>query len=527
MRPLAVPLALGVTVLAVGGCGGGAASPSADASEPPTLPTASPTEPPSEAVSASPPADVYDQLVGSVVQVEATGTFRWPFAGREQETGRGSGFIVDPSGIVVTNNHVVTGADSVTVWVGPDRAEHTATVLGASECSDLAAIRIDGGPFPALDWYQGEIEPGLPIYAAGYPLGEPEFTLYRGIVSRAHGIIDEYWASVDNSIEHDANINPGSSGGPVVTDDVQVVGVNYAGDDETRQSFAISREEALPILEDLEHGKDVTSIGINGMALGPGEEPTQGIWVASVKDGSVASRAGILPGDVVTELDGHETTDGTLKAYCEVLRSHEPDDQVPFEVFRDDSREELTGELNGDAVEPGFAFAAELGSGPPADASTVAFDAIVTDSPVSFEAPVDWGDSLDQPWSFQGTDVGRGVVVSRDVQAFKDGWRTPGVFVALAESAPSGLDLDGLLDAERARFEASCDYDHRGSFARGGFSGRWDLWTACGGGESRFLTVAAEPESGDGRVVYLQFQAASDDDLAVLDRVLATLEIAS
>ena len=219
--------------------------------------------------------------------------------------------MVDPAGIVVTNNHVVTGADSVKVWVGPDRSEHAATVLGASECSDLAVVKIDGGPFPALDWYKGEIQPGLPIYAAGFPLGDPEFTLSRGIVSRAHGVIDESWASVENSIEHDANINPGSSGGPVVTDDAQVVAVNYAVNGDTRQSFAISRDEALPILEDLESGQDVTSLGINGEAIGPNDyELAEGVWVASVKADSPAAKAGILPGDTVTEIGGTSTTDG-------------------------------------------------------------------------------------------------------------------------------------------------------------------------------------------------------------------------
>jgi serine protease Do len=469
MRPITIRLLVGATVVAIAGCGSAAPS-SPTVSPSPQAPTAAPSTP---TASPSAPADVYDKLAGAVVQIEATGTFRWPYAGREEETGRGSGFLVDPAGIVVTNNHVVTGADSVTVWVGPERAEHTATVLGASECSDLAAVKIDGGPFPALDWYQGEVEPGLPIYAAGFPLGDPEFTLYRGIVSRAHGIIDESWASVDNSIEHDANINPGSSGGPVVTDDVEVVAINYAGNDDTRQSFAISREEALPILEDLERGDDVTSIGINGTAIGPNDEGLpEGIWVASVEADSPAGRAGILPGDSV-----------------------------------------------------GFAFATELGDGPPADPTGLAFFPVSTEESVSFEVPETWEDTLDQAWMLSGAEVGRGVVASTDVGAFKDGWRTPGVFVATVDPATQDLDADGVLDAERARFERSCQYAGRSSFERGVIAGKWDLWTECGGTESRFLTVAGQPKEGDGALVYLQFQAVSDDDLAVLDRVLATLDL--
>ena len=62
-------------------------------------------------------------------------------------------------------------------------------------------------------WYTDDIAPGLDIYAAGFPLGDPEFTLTKGIVSRAHGVLDENWAWVENSIEHDANTNPGFVGG--------------------------------------------------------------------------------------------------------------------------------------------------------------------------------------------------------------------------------------------------------------------------------------------------------------------------
>jgi len=522
MRSLALKAMVGMTLLTVAGCG--TASPSTSSTEP-APETATPTAS-TASVSPSAPADVYDKLAGAVVQIEATGTFRWPYEGREEETGRGSGFIVDPSGIVVTNNHVVTGADSVTVWVGPERAEHSAEVLGASECSDLAVVKIDGGPFPALDWYQGEIQPGLPIYAAGFPLGDPEFTLYRGIVSRAHGIIDESWANVDNSIEHDANINPGSSGGPVVTDDVQVVAVNYAGDDETRQSFAISRDEALPILEDLRDGVDVTSIGINGTAIGPNAVGLpEGVWVASVEADSPAGRAGILPGDSVTEIGGKPTTDGTMKAYCDVIRSEGSDDSIPFTVSREDSRETLSGELNGDPVEPGFAFETELGEDPPADLAALAFSPVSTEESVSFEVPEAWSDTLDQAWKRSDADIGRGVVASTDVGAFKNGWRTPGIFVAAADPAPDGLDADALLDAERTRFERSCEYGGRNSFERGILAGKWDLWTGCGGTESRFLTVAGTPVEAGEALVYLQFQAASDDDLAVLDRVLATLDL--
>ena len=217
-----------------------------------------------------------------------------PTQGEHVASGRGSGFVIDPSGIAVTNNHVVTGAASLKVWLGPDREEHAARVLGASECADLAVIEIDSvTTVPFLDWYEDEIRPGLDIYVAGFPLGEPEYTLTRGIVSRAHGILNENWAWVEDSIEHDATTNPGNSGGPVITADAQVVGVHYAGDPDTEQHWAIASDEARSVVDRLREGADLYSIGVNGEAFA-GEAFT-GIWVYSVKPGSPAARAGIAP----------------------------------------------------------------------------------------------------------------------------------------------------------------------------------------------------------------------------------------
>ncbi|MEI2690512.1 MAG: serine protease [Anaerolineae bacterium] len=73
---------------------------------------------------------------------------------------------------------------------------------------------------------------GLDVYAAGFPLGDPEFTLTRGIVSKARADGETDWASVDSVLEHDASINPGNSGGPLITGDGKVIGVNYAGNNE-------------------------------------------------------------------------------------------------------------------------------------------------------------------------------------------------------------------------------------------------------------------------------------------------------
>ena len=163
--------------------------------------------------------------------------------------GRGSGFFIDPSGLAITNNHVVTGAAYLKVWIGGEQDRtYNARVLGASECSDLALIKVEDVDSPRyLDFFSGQIEPGLEVYAAGYPLGDPQYTLKKGIVSKAKANGDTDWASIDFVIEHDAATLPGNSGGPLVTKDGQVVGVNYASD-QAGERFSVSEEEVQHLL---------------------------------------------------------------------------------------------------------------------------------------------------------------------------------------------------------------------------------------------------------------------------------------
>jgi serine protease Do len=110
-----------------------------------------------------------------------------------------------------------------------------------------------------MTWREGSVDVGLDVYAAGFPLGDPEYTLTRGIVSKARADGDRAWTSVDYVLEHDANIQPGNSGGPLVDDEGHVVGVNYSGGFAAlaAQYYAIARDEALPVIEQLREGNDV------------------------------------------------------------------------------------------------------------------------------------------------------------------------------------------------------------------------------------------------------------------------------
>ena len=285
----------------------------------------------------------------AVIRIEATGSFDYPDEGTQYNEGfTGSGFFITPDGIAVTNNHVVTGAAFLQVFVEGEDEPRNATILGASECSDLAVIDVDGEGFDYLTWYEDDLTVGTTVYAAGYPLGDKEYTLLDGIISKEKADGESSWASIDAVLEHTADILPGSSGGALVSADGLVVGVNYAGNNEN-QSFAIGYAEAIKVIPTLQSGENVTSIGINGTAVAA--DAGSGIWVHSVAAGSPADLVGVRSGDMVTELSGLiPAVDGTMADYCDVLRSHRSGDAIQIEVWRDSVSGYLEGTLNTEKV---------------------------------------------------------------------------------------------------------------------------------------------------------------------------------
>ena len=156
----------------------------------------------------------------AVIQIVAQGSFVSSESGEQQSmVGAGSGFIIDSSGIAVTNQHVVEGAGSLDVFVGGSTKAVNAKILGVSECNDLAVIDLEGDGYNYFEWYDGKLEPGLEVFAAGFPLGDPEYTLTDGIIAKAEANGDTGWASLKYTVEHSANIQPGNSGGPLLTKD--------------------------------------------------------------------------------------------------------------------------------------------------------------------------------------------------------------------------------------------------------------------------------------------------------------------
>jgi serine protease Do len=540
---LAIPLAL-----AVAACGGGDDDDTAEGTDATTAPTSAPepsaapattgpattapaTTAPTSAPATGGPITSYSDVQPAVVQIEARGTFRDPEIGYADGSGRGSGFIISPDGLAVTNNHVVAGAATLEVFVGGDTDDsYNARILGVSECNDLALIDIDAtGELPHLDWHDSDIRAGLDVYAAGFPLGDPEFTLTRGIVAKAEAGGDiTGTSSIDHTIEHDANIQPGNSGGPLVGADGKVVAVNYAGGavaTTTAQFYAIASDLAQPVIDELRRG-DFESLGINGWAVVDEEAGISGIWVAGVAPGSPAAEAEVLPGDIITSMNGLPVgTDGTFKDYCDVIRTAGVGEPIAVDVLRYDTSEVLRGEINGDTpLEQAFSFA-DIEEEVVTDDTTVesasysAYEAITDDTNrITMEVPVEWTDRDTAPANLDGVEVPF-IEAAPDQQQFRDTFDVPGIqFSAL----PATTTVDAALT--QFSFAESCTDGGFEDYSDAVFTGKLQVWTDCGETATAIVVLAATPEDGSVTAMLIA-QIVTEADFEALQRAANTFNL--
>ncbi|MCC7284200.1 MAG: trypsin-like peptidase domain-containing protein [Acetobacteraceae bacterium] len=245
---------------------------------------------------------------------EMRGQQEGPRAG-QRVVGQGSGFIIDPDGIIVTNFHVVGRADQVKVKLSDGRV-FDARVLGGDPRTDLAVLKIDApGRLPFVRFAENpDIRPGEPVMAMGNPFGLGG-TVTSGIISARGRDIGA--GPADDFIQHDAPINPGNSGGPLFNINGEVIGVNTAILSPSGGSigigFAIPSPVAQKIVAELrEHGK--VSRGFIGVSLAPvdpvlagvlGRDNSNGAVVQQVVPDSPAAKAGLRVGDLITAVDGH------------------------------------------------------------------------------------------------------------------------------------------------------------------------------------------------------------------------------
>ena len=472
------------------------------------------------------PPDFVNTLEGvesAMIRIESTGLIYDIEDGPIQNIG-GSGFIIDDSGHAITNNHVIAGAGFLEVYVGGESSPRNAKVLSVSECADIALIDIEGEGYPFLEWFDEEVEVGLDVYAVGFPFGDSEFTMTRGIISKSNANGETSWASVDGVVEHDAKLNAGNSGGPLITSDGRVVGINYAGIADTDQYYAIRYDAVEAVYRTLRSGRDLDSIGVSGHAVA--FESISGIFVSAVTSGSPANRAGIEMGDLIFSMENVTlATDGSMSDYCDIIRSHDTGDVLDVRVLRPDTQEILSGQLNGDVLEPETGARPDPGGSgsseyEESDSSAYNdFHMVYDDKDVlEMEVPTLWSDIDGEPlYNDEGAMTAYKLFVSPDLSDYSESWLTPGVeFLALPF-----YDAADILE-KIADYSDRCDFVERQNYDLGRYRGYLEIWKNCGNTPTQIVSIAASPDS-EAYSIFLVSRLASDADVDVLkDHIIPT-----
>jgi S1-C subfamily serine protease len=276
----------------------------------------------------------------------------------------GSGFVIDSEGHILTNNHVVEGADKIEVKLGESDTNYTAEVVGADPASDLALLKVDA---PAKELHpltlgdSSKMEVGDPVVAIGNPFGLDR-TVTSGIVSALQRQIQApNGFSIDNVIQTDAAINPGNSGGPLINSEGEVIGINSqietggGGNGNVGIGFAIPINTARAEIHQLETKGEVEHawLGISGGSITPALAKainlpvSEGVIVQTVEKGGPADKAGIeggntkatiegaevsLGGDIITEINGKKIAG--MEELIEVVNKAKPDESLELTVLR-------------------------------------------------------------------------------------------------------------------------------------------------------------------------------------------------
>lgn len=280
--------------------------------------------------------------------------------------GLGSGVIVSEDGYILTNNHVIEGADELSVTLY-DKRTFDAEIIGSDPLTDVAVIKIEGDGFPAARLGDSEkLEIGEWVLAIGSPLSQAlSSTVTAGIVSargRAIGIIQDKDQdnsggsfAIENFIQTDAAINPGNSGGALVNLYGEVIGINTAIASGTRYymgyGFAIPMNLARKIMKDL-IGQGYVTRAYLGVGMRPVTEAVadrykmdrpKGVLIFQVMEDSPASKAGLKPLDILMEVDGREVNQSNEVQSYIALKN--PGDEVTLTVLRKGSKKKIKVEL--------------------------------------------------------------------------------------------------------------------------------------------------------------------------------------
>jgi serine protease Do len=346
MSKIKTAFAVTLIVLSIAIIGCTSSTSSAPTSTPASAPTQTAASP--EDYNLPSITDVVDQVNPAVVSiVVGTVSYDW-FMQPVPSEQAGSGVIIDTEGHIITNNHVVEGATSITVSLTDGRS-FDATLVGTDPSTDLAVIKINGDNLPkAIFGNSSALRVGDWVVAIGNALaleGGPTVTV--GVVS-ALGLTIEESSDVTlyDLIQTDAAINPGNSGGPLINLNGEVIGINTAKISSVEVSgvgFAISADSALPVIDELITKGYVSRpyLGISLVTVTPAIVRSydlnvdKGALIYYLNPGTPAANAGLRPGDVITVFDDIEieTADDVILA----IRNHSIGDTVQIKYYRGSS----------------------------------------------------------------------------------------------------------------------------------------------------------------------------------------------
>ena len=312
---------------------------------------------------------VYKRVLPSVVNITSTTLVFNFFYGTVPQHGQGSGFILDRAGHVLTNFHVVEGANRGIEVMLSNKRRYAAKVVGTDKVHDLALLQIDAPnlePVTLAD--SGGLSVGQKVYAIGNPFGLSG-TMTRGIISSIRSIHGAEGAPIEDAIQTDAAINPGNSGGPLLNSHGEVIGINTmiasnGADQSSGIGFAIPINTAKAVLADLTRYGRVKRplLGIDDYAIGPdlaaqmGLAVDQGVLIQKVIPGGAAERAGLrggnqqaylgntpimLGGDLIVAIDGQEVTDS--QDINALMDKHQAGDTISVTLYR--GRKQMTIKL--------------------------------------------------------------------------------------------------------------------------------------------------------------------------------------
>ena len=271
---------------------------------------------------------------------------------REFMQSSGSGVIISANGYIVTNNHVVDGADKLEVSMN-DKRTFNAKVIGTDPSTDLALVKIDATDLPVIQLANSDdLEVGEWVVAVGNPFNL-ESTVTAGIVSakgRNINILEDK-APIESYIQTDAAINPGNSGGALVNQDGALVGINSAIASPTGSyagyGFAIPSNLMAKVIGDLKEYGTVQRGFLGAVirqvdghfAKDKGLEVNEYVWVDSLVAGGAAGNAGVKKGDVIEKIDGTPTE--TSAELLEIVGRHRPGDKLVLTVLRNNKPQEI------------------------------------------------------------------------------------------------------------------------------------------------------------------------------------------